>query len=133
MIVLDPGHTYQLAQLDPPLLHGQLLWFVKRTGTKYPGNAEPSYPGTTLQEVLRACLDRARYVNQQERCWQTSISTFLLRWSIWLYEHRAAKRHGRKSPTVAEAVSGRVCPVCGHFMYRGPEHRTGDDRHLSCR
>ena len=63
MRVLDPGHTYQLKILDGNLGDFETLCHVKRIGTNYPGNIAPAYPGTTTQEVLRAEIDRLRYVN----------------------------------------------------------------------
>lgn len=78
MIVLDPGHRYHLHTLDDNA--PQAYWplqFVKREGAKFPGNLG-HYPGTTTQEVLRACIDRAGYVNRQIPCWQTKLSIFLM-------------------------------------------------------
>jgi hypothetical protein len=116
MKVLDPGHVFELGVLDaesaeyepPPLLK-----FVKRVGAKYPGNATP-YSGTTTQEVLRACISRAIYVDTQTSCWQTRVGMWLMCIVVWLFEHRAAKRHGRVPPTLHEAVWGHPCQVCGH-------------------
>lgn len=63
MKVIDPGHKYELSTLDgddSPVV----LTFVKRVGANYPGN-ESAYAGTTLQETLRACLDRLAYLDRQ--------------------------------------------------------------------
>jgi hypothetical protein len=111
MIVLDPGHHYEFQSLDG--YYVQQLQFVKRKGEKYPGNLD-AYPGTTSQEVLRALCERAFYVNQQLPCWQTKLSRWLMIICIWLYEHRAAKRHGRRVPSVERALFGGVCKHCGH-------------------
>lgn len=116
MYEIDPGHKYSLSPLDGPI--GQTLTFVKREGTHYPGN-EGHYCGTTSQEVLRALLYRAVYVNQQKPCWQTQLSMFLLETIIWLYEHRAAKLHGRKPPSRFQAVFYSTCPYCGHVNCYG--------------
>ena len=75
-----------------------------------------AHSGTTTQEVLRACLDRARYVNHQKPCWQTTLSIPLLQAVVWLYEHRAAKRHKRQAPSFLDALYGEPCPECGHIV-----------------
>lgn len=62
MKVIDPGHHYGLAVLDGEPNGSESLLFVKRQGEKYPGNTFHHH-GTTLQEVLRACCERLRYVN----------------------------------------------------------------------
>ena len=65
MRVLDPGHRYALRHLDGD---GEtVLQFVNREGEKYPGNAG-ACEGTTMQEILRALIDRAAYVNGQASC-----------------------------------------------------------------
>lgn len=114
MKVMDPGHCYKLLGLDGIALH--MLTFVKRKGPNFPGNLD-AHGGTTSQEVLRALIDRAIYVNAQIPCWQTKLSIRLMMRVVWLYEHRAAKRHGRKPPTVVEAVYGALCPKCGHVSH----------------
>lgn len=61
MTVIDPGHEYLMDSLDGEQTNR--LVFVKRQGVKYPGNVG-AHPGTTMQEVLRALLERLKYVNQ---------------------------------------------------------------------
>lgn len=111
MKVSDQGHRYYLSQLDGD--GSQVLQFVKREGLKYPGNVG-HYEGTTSQEVLRALIDRAQYVNRQTPCWQTKLSLYFLHAVVWLYEQRAAKRHGRRAPGLEDAVYGDTCGKCGH-------------------
>lgn len=118
MNVRDPGHCYELNTLDGGAPFGCFLQFVKRKGPNYPGNRD-SRPGTTSQEVLRAVIDRALYVNRQRPCWQTRLSIPLLKLAVWLYERRAAKRHGRGAPGYQEATFGETCQACGHVGCRG--------------
>ena len=66
MKVIDPGHHYRLNILDEragaaPVRY---LTFVKRQGSNYPGN-DTSYPGTIIQDVVRCCIDRLKYLDQQ--------------------------------------------------------------------
>lgn len=125
MRVLDPGHSYELRNLDEfnsssPVSY---LVFVKREGLNYPGN-EGSYSGTTLQEVLRACTDRLRYVNHQLPDKNTKKALGLLRLAILCLERRAAKRHHRNGAhlTLDEAEFGRCCSKCNHVGCEGGCH-----------
>jgi len=116
MKVLDPGHRYELASLDGE--HRQVLQFVKRCDPKnpgrYPGN-QNAYPGTTMQNVIRALLERMRYVQRQQWCVENVVGIVALRVALWLLEFRAARRHGRfywRSLRFAETAE--MCPSCGH-------------------
>ena len=111
MTVLEDGHMYALQSLDGK--RDNTLTFVKREGVKYPGN-NCTHSGTISQEVLRALINRARYINWQIPCWQTRLSIFLMRLCIWLYEQRAAKRHGVPCPTLEQVEFGVPCAKCGH-------------------
>lgn len=113
MKVLDPGHAYSLDSLDGDF--EQVLQFVKREGPKYPGNVG-HYPGTTMQEVLRALIERATYVNNQIPCPETTLAVGLMQSALFLFESRAARRHGRVfEASIEDLVSGQnKCPLCGH-------------------
>lgn len=114
MRVIDPGHTYALPTLDSESPWEVILQFVKREGEKFPGNLG-HYSGTTMQEVLRALIERATYVNRQTPCPETETAIGLLKSVIVLFEIRAARRHGRElDVTVDEVVYGETCPVCLH-------------------
>lgn len=118
MKVVDPGHAYELNYLDSEYpVDGCYLVFVKREGPKFPGNVG-HHSGTTSQEVLRALIDRAFYVNNQQPYWQTRLSIWLMGFIVWMYEHRAAKRHSRKVPRFYEATFGETCAACGHVGCR---------------
>lgn len=116
MIVLDPGHRYELESLDGELR--QVLQFVKRCDPpeKYPGNTS-AYPGATVQEVLRALLDRLVYVNQQRPCAETEACVHLLRTALMLLEVRASRHHGTvfEAMGLREVEGMRPCPSCGHL------------------
>lgn len=121
MKVIDPGHEYLLASLDGEQVN-QLV-FVKREGPGYPGNAG-HHPGTTMQECLRALIDRASYVNGQIPCSETAAVIYFLRHAIFLLEVRAAGRHKRRvNFSVDEAVQGPYCSTCGHVGCKGECHR----------
>jgi hypothetical protein len=119
--VIDPGHLYQLDQLDlHPMLHPRIkqeLCFVKRMGEKYPGN-DTAYAGTTMQFVIRALLDRARYVQNQTPCAETKEVIWLLQQALMQLERRAARVHNRKLPSLSlnELEAADVCEKCGHVF-----------------
>lgn len=118
MKVVDPGHCYLLDSLDGDA--PQTLIFVKRQGAKYPGNIG-SHPGTTMQEVLRALVERAEYVNAQWPCAETQLAIGQLKAAIYLFEVRAARTHGRVlAAPLPDVVSGATrCPACGHVGCSG--------------
>lgn len=121
MKILDPGHKYLLNSLDGS--HLQELRFVKREGPGYPGN-KGSYPGTTMQDVLRALIDRANYVNNQTPCAETEAAMELMRSAVVLLELRAARRHERflDRPNINSVVKGKICEKCGHIGCEGKCH-----------
>ncbi len=114
--VLDAGHKYELDSLDGD--HGQILQFVKRCDRekpwRYPGNVN-SYPGATLQMVIRVLLDRLAYLQWQIWCPENWIIIKLLQCSIWLLELRAARRHRRMYwHGLRYVVHAPICRTCGH-------------------
>lgn len=125
MKVIDPGHDYEIAVLDAdperPLRHH--LSFVKRVGEKYPGNVG-HHAGTTIQEVLRALIDRVKYVDGQIPDVRNSMVLFFLRRAIWLLEDRAAERHGRRflDPNLVEPdYQIELLPTCSKCLHIGCE------------
>lgn len=121
MKVLDPGHMYLLDEFDGPGV--QVLRFVKRCDppVEYPGNTG-SYPGTLTQEVLRALIDRAEYVERQKHCEENVEVIDMLRRCIFLLELRAARARGvevewqlgRDASSNASIELEQTCIVCGH-------------------
>lgn len=119
MRVLDPGHRYELNQLDlntAPVFErfSVVLRFVKREGEKFPGNIG-HYPGTTLQEVNRACIDRVKYVDNQISHPNNKIIIFLYRLIIWLLEKRAFERHNKKFELPIDAIENLEVNGHGHL------------------
>jgi len=116
--VIDPGHKYKLLTLDGSL--EQTLTFVKRCDSehpeKYPGNKD-SYPGTTIQSVIRCLIDRIGYLqNQIPHPSNVAIREMFLR-QLWLLEDRAAERHGYSFEyRPHETASLPMCPHCGHVV-----------------
>lgn len=126
MRIIDPGHQYALDHLDGNL--EELLTFVKREGSGYPGN-QGSHPGTNIQEVLRALIDRMKYLQSQIPCDNNLEVINHLRECIRLLEQRAAERHGRNTDALDyRARIGRTietlptCAKCGHVLCEGECH-----------
>ena len=97
MKVIDPGHKYELQTIDGN--ESSVLTFVKREGKGYPGNVG-HYSGTIIQEVLRACIDRLKYVDAQIPDNNNPIVIHDLRTALYHLEIRAANRHGKSMPFV---------------------------------
>lgn len=127
MRVVDPGHLYELNTLDGVI--DVKLQFVKRCGENYPGNSEPPYPGVTTQEVLRALIDRTKYVNGQHACEENEAALHCLRDALVEFERRAARVRGdtvvlrRALHSVTDLLNDQwgeveklpVCERCGHI------------------
>lgn len=115
MRAITPGHLYELAEIDGD--SKAELRFVKRVGENYPGNEGAPHAGVTCQEVLRALIDRTKYLNNQINCAETQSITQLLRTALLLFEQRAAKRHDIHLEV--ELLNGiehiEVCKICGHI------------------
>lgn len=121
MRVLDAGHYYELDRLDGPGV--EMLQFVKREGEGYLGNVGHC-PGTNMQEVIRALIDRCKYLDAQIPCVETVATIAALRTALLLLELRAARRHGREW-TVASFTGLEnfpVCERCGHIGCHGECH-----------
>lgn len=131
MKVIDPGHIYELDWLDvEPGLSSEavegigcnILTFVKREGPKYPGNVG-HYPGTQMQEVLRALIDRVKYVNKQIPTQENDFVLQNLRNAMWWLERRAAWRHNRPFIVPLTDIEWQpTCSKCGHIGCEGECH-----------
>jgi hypothetical protein len=125
MKIIDSGHKYNLLELDKNPTEGdfsgtfgQTLTFVKRCDlndpTRFPGNTN-AYPGTTAQSVLRALINRTEYLQRQKWCFENVLSIFFLKVVNWLYEFRAARRHGFSYwKGLNYAYKMPLCQKCGH-------------------
>jgi hypothetical protein len=120
MRVLDPGHYFALNCLDTTVDDfEETLRFVKREGPGYPGNVG-HYSGTTMQEVLRALISRAMYVNNQIQDGDTEKAIYHMTQAVYHFEARAALRHSRPVDfTPTEAVTEPTCVKCGHVHCYG--------------
>ena len=117
--ILDPGHRYSLLLLDGDG-KPETLTFVKRCDlcnpARFPGNYN-SYPGTTLQSVIRCLIDRINYLQNQIWSLENVFIRFFLKSCLWLLEFRAARRHGRTYfKSLKFASEAPMCEKCGHTV-----------------
>lgn len=126
MEINDPGHFYYLTVYEPdhkPADYNQTLGFVKRVGPGYPGNEGRAYSGTICQEVVRALIDRVKYVNKQDPCPEDSRIIMKAREILYEFEVRAANKNGRAHLLPHLTIwfeNGTLefqppCPICGHL------------------
>ena len=123
MRILDPGHRYELDILDKTYDLIAVLQFVKREGEEYPGNIG-HYPGTTTQEVLRALIDRTKYVDQQQHWSANDFVIDYLRRALYELELRAAYAAGKGLNIfhVDMIETLPTCSTCGHIWCDGSRH-----------
>lgn len=115
MDIIDSGHDYLLHSFDggEPIR----LTFVKRNDPpeKYPGN-DNAYPGTQIQEVSRALIERVQYVDGQIPHPANKTVLYFLREIIYLFEIRHAQQHSFKLPHLQFDLENiPFCQTCGHI------------------
>lgn len=114
MLVLDPGHVYELRVFDAASEQTAPLAFMKREGLGYPFNVG-HHAGTNCQEVLRALIDRVKYLQHQIPCPENLIILAGLRSALVAFEIRAARRHGRELTFEGDIEDAPTCRQCGHI------------------
>ena len=88
MRVLEPGHVYELDHLASP--GRERLTFVRRNSRAITHESE--HPGTNTQEVLRALIDRTKFLDAVIPCVETEDALWHLRMALFCYEARAWRR-----------------------------------------
>ncbi len=112
MKIIDPGHIYELQQLGNDKT--QAITFVKRSGGAISYDEE--WSGLQTQEVLRALIDRTKYLYKVLPCRETEEALKHLRLALYLYEVRAYRR--KKSKTNKTAISHDDAETSiSHFQY----------------
>lgn len=122
MKVIDPGHHYQLDGVGHQLFI-QDVTFVKNEGDKYPGNVG-HHGGVLTQELLRVCIDRTKYLNDQGSCLETEMALAAMRQALAWYEVRAARCRGThiEGAHIDALDNAPVCATCGHNQCYRTEH-----------
>lgn len=94
--VLDPGHVYQLPDIDHdhllprPEAHNQYLVFIKRSGGAI--QYEDEHHGTNVQSVVRVLIDRTKYLDSIIPAVENADVLYHLRMVLLSYEGRAWRR-----------------------------------------
>lgn len=126
MRVINNGHKYSLDCFDGDYF--QQLQFMKRVGENYPGNFD-SHPGTNIQEVLRALINRFLYLDRQKPHYINGLCINLLRNCLFLLEFRAKQQRGEifliSDWQNIETLD--TCPICGHIEC---SHHTKERSHF---
>lgn len=120
MRVVDPGHEYELELYDGE--GTARLTFMKREGEGYPFNVG-KHPGVNCQEVLRALIDRVKYLDKQIPCEDNKRIIAHLRNAFLEFERRGAMRHGDAELEPVQLWDTNEvpvelvphCPICGHI------------------
>lgn len=121
---IDPGHIFELHTLDDETQGHDRLRFVKREGPGYPGNVG-HHAGTNMQDVLRALIERTKYVDNQIPDADNLNAIKAMRQAIFYFERRAAVRHGRAVLFSATDIENqKVCEKCGHIQCGGKCRRS---------
>jgi len=111
MKIIDPGHIYEFEQLGGGT---QTVTFVKRSGGAI--QYEKEWAGLQTQEVLRALIDRTKYLYKVLPCAETEEALYHLRLSLYWYEVRALRRKRNKVNRTTENHDDSDIPkVRGEF------------------
>jgi hypothetical protein len=112
MRIVDPGHVYELQNVDGDGV--QTIRFVRRRDDEaLLLGAELRTEGVLFQEVVRMLVDRINYLNAEGPCAETVAITECLRRVIQLGEIRAARRTIEKHPMIERMD---VCEECQHAL-----------------
>jgi len=118
VIVLDPGHRYELQGNKGG--RSKVLEFFKDAEINGDG-----YDGTTIQEVLRALIERVLFLDAQVSGGGTLSFVGVWRTQILELEVRAAGRHGL-CPFEARRVTRTGTSIRSGFT---PPHHARDAAH----
>jgi cob(I)alamin adenosyltransferase len=117
MRVIDPGHSYALANLET---EGETLLRFRKDPALHNGDG---YPGPSCQEVLRAVIDRVKTLHDEKPDIENAIILHDLRHAIAAFEARAVRRRVEKDGLEIETV-----PVAsdGHLLFAATPSVTQD-------
>ena len=93
MKVIEPGHVYELPNLEHP--GNQILTFIKRS-SKAIDYGDTEHPGTNTQSVCRALIERTFYLDSIIPAPENMNVIYFLRMVIYEYEARAYLRKQQK-------------------------------------
>lgn len=88
MKIIEPGHIYELQHLESP--GSERLTFIRRSSKAI--RHETEHEGTNTQEVLRALIDRTKYLDSIIPAIENQDTIHHLRMALLGYEGRALRR-----------------------------------------
>jgi hypothetical protein len=106
MKIIEPGHIYELNQLDGSQDQNKLV-FVNRE--------DRPHAGTQTQEVLRALIDRTQHCDNCLRWEGNDLIIHHLRMALALHEARALLRKAEKGYYSPEKIQ---IGEDGHFLLK---------------
>ena len=133
MKVIDKRHIYECDQLGGGT---QTLTFVKRSSGA--STYEKEWVGMQTQEVLRALIDRTKFLQEILPCEETPVALYHLHMALYWYEVRAYRRK-QENVNRLEHAHTHVMSSCIYGDYpKGipfPEkeiesHEVGADGHI---
>lgn len=108
MVIITPGHKYELENFENKKGIGQALQFIQKepipdehipnadgSVTVVPGGFKTVCDGTTNEEVLEVLIDRMQFVNAKHRCLENDLVIMKLTESLALLNKRTADRQKR--------------------------------------
>ena len=111
MKVIEPGHVYELNQVDAPAGETQRLVFVNRE--------DAPHPGTQTQEVLRALIDRTIHCDNCLRWDGNDRIVYHLRMALALHEARHLERMVEKGAAIEQV---QTSAHDGHLAIKDEPH-----------
>lgn len=95
MIVLTPGHTYELANFENSNV--QHLQFIhKEPNADKSGELVTIKEGTTNEEVLEVLIDRMQFLQSKFPCRENAVAITNLEQALMWLNKRTADREKRK-------------------------------------
>jgi hypothetical protein len=88
MVVIEPGHVYDLPHLDSA--GAERLTFIRRSSAAIQHPSE--HTGTNTQSVLRALIDRTLFLDGVISSVENDDAVHYLRMALLCYEGRAYRR-----------------------------------------
>jgi hypothetical protein len=114
--VIEPGHIYELGQIDGKSEITTLVFVNREQGTEH--------PGTQTQEVIRALIDRTMHCDNCLRWEGNDEIIFHLRMALVLHEVRAMLRKTEKGFIRPERIP---TGGDGHFTFHVDHVMASDD------
>ena len=96
MIILTPGHKYELANFEQPATTGQVLQFIEKEPDPHGGDVPITVnDGTTNEEVLKVLINRMQHLNAKLPNRETSIAITHCEDALLRLEKRTSDRTAR--------------------------------------